>query len=232
MVLLPTGQYLCDMRILVVEDEDRLRGLIVRALTEEGHVVDAAADGEEAAYLLKEVSFEAVVLDWMLPKLSGVDLCRKMRESGDWTPVIMLTARDDLEDRVGGLDAGADDYMVKPFAFTELSARLRALGRRGATPRPTVLSSGPVVLDPAGHTLTVDAQVVDLTAKEFALLEHLLRHKGEVLSRATLIESVWDFAYDGGSNVVDVYIGYLRKKLGDEGQRIESVRGVGYRLVE
>jgi two-component system, OmpR family, response regulator len=220
------------MRILVVEDEKRLRGLIVRALTEEGHVVDAAADGEEAAYLLREVAFEAVVLDWMLPKLSGVDLCRQMREKGDWTPVIMLTARDALEDRVGGLDAGADDYLVKPFAFTELSARLRALGRRGSIPRPTVLSAGSVVLDPAAHTVSVDGKVVDLTAKEFALLEHLLRHKGEVLSRATLIENVWDFAYDGGSNVVDVYIGYLRKKLSDEARRIESIRGVGYRLVE
>jgi two-component system OmpR family response regulator len=218
------------MRILVVEDEDRLRALIVRALTEEGHVVDAAADGEEAAYLLKEVGFEAVVLDWMLPKLSGVDLCRRMRDSKDWTPVIMLTARDALEDRVGGLDAGADDYLVKPFAFTELSARLRALGRRGVTPRPAVLTAGTIVLDPATHTVSVGDEAVDLTAKEFSLLEHLMRHKGEVLSRATLIESVWDFAYDGGSNVVDVYIGYLRKKLKGEGQRIGSVRGVGYRL--
>ena len=219
------------MRILVVEDENRLRGLIVRALTEEGHVVDSAADGEEAAYLLNEVAFEAVVLDWMLPKLSGVDLCRRMREADDWTPVIMLTARDDLEDRVGGLDAGADDYMVKPFSFSELSARLRALGRRGTTPRPNVLEAGPIVLDPASHTVMVGGEGVDLTAKEFALLEHLLRHRDEVLSRATLIENVWDFAYDGASNVVDVYIGYLRKKLGDEGRRIEAVRGVGYRLV-
>jgi two-component system, OmpR family, response regulator len=219
------------MRILVVEDEDRLRGLIVRALTEEGHVVDAAADGEEARYLLQEVGFDAVVLDWMLPKVSGVDLCREMRESQDWTPVIMLTARDALEDRVGGLDAGADDYLVKPFAFTELSARLRALGRRGAAPRPTVLSAGAILLDPAAHRVTVRDKDVDLTAKEFALLEHLLRHKSEVLSRASLIENVWDFAYDGASNVVDVYIGYLRKKLGDEGKSIESVRGVGYRLV-
>ncbi|HYN36860.1 MAG TPA: response regulator transcription factor [Actinomycetota bacterium] len=220
------------MRILVVEDEDRLRGLIVRALTEEGHVVDAAADGEEGAYLIKEVAFEAVVLDWMLPKLSGVDLCRQMRESDDWTPVIMLTARDALEDRVDGLDAGADDYLVKPFAFTELSARLRALGRRGSTPRPTILKAGSIALDPATHTATVGDELVDLTAKEFALLEHLLRHKGEVLSRASLIENVWDFAYDGGSNVVDVYIGYLRRKIREEGQRIESVRGIGYRLAE
>ena len=218
------------MRILVVEDEERLRGLIVRALTEEGHVVDAAADGEEAAYLLREVGYEAVVLDWMLPKLSGVDLCRDMRAADNWTPVIMLTARDALEDRVGGLDAGADDYLVKPFAFTELSARLRAVGRRGSTPRPITLQAGPIVLDPAAHTVSVNGRTVDLTAKEFALLEHLLRHKGEVLSRATLIENVWDFAYDGASNVVDVYIGYLRKKLGDEGGRIESIRGVGYRL--
>lgn len=220
------------MRILVVEDEDRLRGLIVRALTEEGHVTDGAADGAEAAYLLDEVDYDAVVMDWMLPKLSGVDLCRQMRRSEDWTPVIMLTARDSLEDRVNGLDAGADDYLVKPFAFTELLARLRAIGRRGSTPRPTILSSGAITMDPATHRVSVGDLDLELTAKEFALLEHLLRHKGEVLSRANLIENVWDFAYDGASNVVDVYVGYLRKKLGDEGIRIESVRGVGYRLAE
>lgn len=213
-----------------MEDEDKLRDLIVRALSEEGHVVDAAADGEEAVYLIGEVDYEALVLDWMLPKISGVDVCKRMRDAEDWTPVIMLTARDALEDRVQGLDAGADDYLVKPFAFGELSARIRALGRRGTTPRPVVLTSGDIVLDPAAHTVSVEQRGIDLTPKEFALLEHLLRHEGEVLSRASLIEHVWDFAYDGASNVVDVYIGYLRKKLGDAGERIESIRGVGYRL--
>jgi two-component system OmpR family response regulator len=220
------------VRILVVEDEDRLRGLIVRALTQEGNVVDPAADGEEATYMIGEVSYDLIVLDWMLPKLSGVELCRRMRDAGDWTPVIMLTARDALEDRVEGLDAGADDYLVKPFAFTELSARMRAIGRRGAAPRPTRLSVGLIDLDPATRVVTVSGSRVDLTVKEFALLEHLMRHKGEVLSRASLIEGVWDFAYDGASNVVDVYVGYLRRKLGDESTRIEAVRGVGYRLKE
>jgi two-component system OmpR family response regulator len=218
------------VRILVVEDEDRLRGLLHRALTQEGHIVDAAVDGEEAQYMIREVDYDALVLDWMLPKLPGTEVCRLMREREDWTPVIMLTARDALEDRVEGLDAGADDYLVKPFAFSELAARVRALGRRGANTRPVPMGAGAITLDPATRRVTVGEADVELTPKEFALLEHMLRHKGEVLTRASLIENVWDFAYDGASNVVDVYVGYLRRKLGDEGGRIEAVRGVGYRL--
>jgi two-component system OmpR family response regulator len=220
------------MKILVVEDDSRLRSLIVRALGEEGHVVESAADGEEGAYMADEVDFDALVLDWMLPKTSGVDLCRSLRDKGDWTPVLMLTAKDALEDRVMGLDAGADDYLVKPFAFSELAARLRALARRGQSPRPTSLSAGTISLDPASRAVTVGDTGVTLTPKEFSLLEFLLRHKGEVLSRVSLIEHVWDFAYDGASNVVDVYVGYVRKKLGAESERLETVRGVGYRLKE
>lgn len=223
-------RYGSEVRILVVEDETRLREVIVRALVEEGHVVDSVGDGEEASYMVGEVAYDALVLDWMLPGLTGVELCRSMRDREDWTPVLMLTARDAIEDRIQGLDAGADDYLVKPFALTELAARLRAVGRRGAKPKPVLLSVGDIELDPAAHSVKVGDEPVILTAKEFALLEFLLRRPDQVLSRSALLEGVWDFAYDGASNVVDVYVGYLRKKLGDEGARIEAVRGVGYRL--
>ncbi|HET7482102.1 MAG TPA: response regulator transcription factor [Actinomycetota bacterium] len=218
------------MKLLVVEDEDHLRDLIERAMSEEGYIVEAVGDGDEAAYRLEEFDYDAIVLDWMLPGRSGFDVCKDLREREDWTPVLMLTARDAIEDRVQGLDAGADDYLVKPFSFSELSARIRALTRRGAKPRPVTLEVGTISLDPATRAVQVDGDPATLTPKEFALLEYLMRHPDEVLSRTTLLEHVWDFAYDGASNVVDVYIGYLRKKLDDEGARIESVRGAGYRL--
>jgi two-component system, OmpR family, response regulator len=218
------------MKILVVDDDEKLRALIVRALSEQGHIVDSTADGEEAIYLAGETSYDAIVLDWMLPGRSGVDVCRHMRAKGHWTPVLMLTAKDALEDRVTGLDSGADDYLVKPFAFSELTARLRALVRRGSVPRPVELQAGDIRLDPATRAVSVGSTEIPLTPKEFSLLEYLMRHKGRVLTRVSLIEHVWDFAYDGGSNVVDVYIGYLRKKLGAEGDRLETIRGVGYRL--
>lgn len=218
------------MKVLVVEDEDRLRGLIERAMDEDGYVVEAVGDGEEAEFRLQEFDYDAVILDWLLPKRSGIDVCRGLRERDDWTPVLMLTARDAIEDRVEGLDAGADDYLVKPFSFSELSARVRALTRRGLTPRPVVLQCGEIQLDPATRAVTVEETSLTLTPKEFSLLEYLMRHPDEVLSRTKLLEHVWDFAFDGASNVVDVYVGYLRKKLGDEATRIESVRGVGYRL--
>ncbi|MDP9234644.1 MAG: response regulator transcription factor [Actinomycetota bacterium] len=220
------------MKILVVDDDEKLRALIARALSEEGHIVDSTADGEEAIYLAGETSYDAIVLDWMLPGRSGVDVCRHLRAQGHWTPVLMLTAKDALEDRVTGLDSGADDYLVKPFAFSELTARLRALVRRGSVPRPVELQAGDIRLDPVTRAVSVGSNEMSLTPKEFSLLEYLMRHKGRVLTRVSLIEHVWDFAYDGGSNVVDVYIGYLRKKLGAEGDRLETIRGVGYRLKE
>ena len=220
------------MKILVVDDDDKLRALIARALSEEGHVVESTADAEEAIYLAGETSYDAIVLDWMLPGRSGLDVCRDMRTKGHWTPVLMLTAKDALEDRVTGLDAGADDYLVKPFAFSELTARLRALVRRGSVPRPVELQAGDIRLDPATRAVSVGSTEISLTPKEFSLLEYLMRHKGRVLTRVSLIEHVWDFAYDGASNVVDVYVGYLRKKLGPEGDRLETIRGIGYRLKE
>ena len=216
----------------MVEDEDRLRRLLEEALAQEGHVVSSAKDGDEASYMVKEFSFDAVVLDWMLPGRSGIEVCREMRDADDWTPVIMLTAKDALQDRVQGLDCGADDYLVKPFSFVELGARLRAVSRRTPTSRSGKLVAGDISLDPATRRVTIGERPIDLTPKEFALLEHLLRHKGEAVSRMSLIENVWDFAYDGNSNVVDVYIGYLRKKLRDEGDRLQTIRGVGYRLAE
>jgi two-component system OmpR family response regulator len=220
------------MRVLVVEDDDRLRDLLCRALSREGYVVEPAPDGVEADYQLREFDFDAVVLDWMLPGPSGISICSEMRKRNDWTPVLMLTARDDLDDRVLGLDAGADDYLVKPFAFGELAARIRALIRRGKAPRPLQLSAGGVMLDPATRRVQVSDKDVDLTPKEFSLLEYLLRHKGEVVSRNKLVEHVWDFAYDADTNVVDVYVGYLRRKLGEEAKRLMTVRGIGYRIAE
>ena len=218
------------MRILLVEDEIKMARAVRRGLEQEGYAVDAVADGEDALHRALYVDYDAIVLDVMLPGKDGSAVCRELRAKGRWAPVLMLTARDGVEDRIRGLDAGADDYLVKPFSFGELLARLRALVRRGAAERPTALSAEDVVLDPAAHTVTRDGEPVDLSAKEFALLEFLLRHAGEVLSRTRILEHVWDVNYDGFSNVVDVYIGYLRKKLEVPFDRpfIRTVRGVGY----
>jgi two-component system, OmpR family, response regulator len=220
------------MRILVVEDEVKMAGLLKRGLEEEGYATDVAGDGAEALWLGAENAYDAIVLDVMLPDRNGYDVCRSLREAGSWSPVLILTARDAVSDRVEGLDAGADDYLTKPFSFAELLARLRALLRRGATERPTTLSVGDLSLDPASRVVTRAGEQVGLTAKEFALLEYLMRHSGEVLSRARLIEHVWDFAYQGESNLVDVYVRYLRQKIDRPfGRRsIETVRGAGYRL--
>jgi two-component system OmpR family response regulator len=220
------------MRVLVVEDDERLLSVIVRFLEGEGHALQSTRDGDEAAWMLSEFRYDVVVLDWMLPGRSGVTLCRELRAGEDWTPVLMLTARDAVQDRVDGLGSGADDYLVKPFSLAELAARLHALARRGRSPRPTRLSAGEIVLDPRTREVSVRSAGIKLTPREFALLEFLLRHKGEALTRTELIENVWDHAYDGGSNVVDVYVGYLRRKLATEGDRIEPIRGVGYRLRE
>ena len=220
------------MRVLVVEDETRMASVLKRALEEEGHVVDVAADGTDGLWLATENPYGAVVLDVMLPDFDGFELCRRIRGNGQWVPVIMLTARDSVGDRVRGLDAGADDYLVKPFSLAELAARLRALARRDDRPRPVVLAEGDLSLDPAAKRAWRAGTELHLSPKEFALLELFLRHPGDVLTRSRIIEAVWDFAYDGGSNVVDQYVNYLRRKIDTPFGRhdIETVRGMGYRL--
>jgi len=222
------------VRVLVVEDEVKMAGLLKRGLEEEGYAVDMSGTGQDALWLASENPYDAVVLDVMLPDFDGFEVCRRLRAAGRWSPVLMLTARDAVPDRVSGLDAGADDYLTKPFSFAELLARLRALVRRGATERPPFLAVGDLTLDPATRRVTRTGIPVELTAKEFALLEYFMRHPGEVLSRTRLIEHVWDFAYEGDSNVVDVYVRYLREKVDRPfgSDSIETVRGAGYRLRE
>ena len=220
------------MRVLVVEDTERMAELLRRGLTEEGYAVDVVATGEDAVWMSSENPYDAVVLDLMLPDVDGFEVCRLMRASGQAAPVLMLTARDALEDRIAGLDAGADDYLTKPFSFAELLARLRALRRRGDQLKASVLAVGDLTLDSATHEAQRQGKPVALTPKEFALLEEFMRHPGEVLTRTHLIEHVWDFAYEGDSNVLEVYVRYLREKLDRPFGRhsIETVRGVGYRL--
>ena len=220
------------MRLLVVEDELKMAGLLVRGLREDGHAVDVARTGDDALWMGQAVEYDAVVLDLMLPGLDGVSVCRAWRENGVWTPVLMLTARAGVEDRVAGLDAGADDYLPKPFSFAELNARLRALARRGVSERPAVVEVGDLRLDPATRQVWRGAVEIQLSTKEFALLETLMRRAGLVLSRLQLLEHAWDYAYENRSNVVDVYIRYLREKVDRPFGResIETVRGAGYRL--
>ena len=222
------------MRVLVVEDEVKMAGLLKRGLEEEGYAVDMSGTGHDALWLASENPYDAVVLDIMLPDIDGFEVCRRLRAAGRWSPVLMLTARDAVPDRVSGLDAGADDYLTKPFSFAELLARLRALLRRGATERPPFLAVGDLTLDPATRRVSRAGAPVELTAKEFALLEYFMRHPGEVLSRSRLIEHVWDFAYEGDSNVVDVYVRYVREKVDRPfgSDSLETVRGAGYRLKE
>jgi two-component system OmpR family response regulator len=220
------------MRVLVVEDELKMARAIRRGLEQEAFAVDVALNGEDALHQATEHEYDAVVLDVMLPEIDGFDVCAALRSRGRWVPVLMVTARDALEDRIKGLDVGADDYLVKPFAFGELLARLRALIRRGGSDRPAVLEVGDLTLDPAAHRVERAGHVVDLSAREFALLEYLMRHPGQVVSRTRILEHVWDTNYDGLSNVVDVYVGYLRKKLERPFGRplIRTVRSVGYML--
>jgi two-component system, OmpR family, response regulator len=220
------------MRVLVVEDEVRMAGVLQRALREEGHAVDVASDGPQGLWLATENQYAAIVLDVMLPGMDGFELCRRLRESGAWAPVLMLTARDGVTDRVRGLDAGADDYLVKPFSLMELAARLRALSRRDGRVRPPVLAEGDLRLDPAAKRTWRAGTELHLSPKEYSLLELFLRHPGRVLTRSQIIEAVWDFAYDGGSNVVDQYVNYLRRKIdGPFGRHdLQTVRGTGYRL--
>jgi two-component system OmpR family response regulator len=222
------------VRILVVEDGLKMAGLLRRGLEEEGYAVDVVQTGADAVWAGSENPYDAIVLDLMLPDLDGFAVCRRLRQADRWAPIIMLTARDAVIDRVSGLDAGADDYLTKPFAFSELLARLRALIRRGPGERPAELRVGDLVLDPAGHRVTRGNATVDLTAKEFALLEYLMRRPGQVLSRTQILEHVWDFGFEGDSNVVDVYIRYLREKVDRPFglETIETVRGSGYRLRE
>ncbi len=218
------------MRILIVEDEVKMARAIRRGLEHEGWTADVAPDGDEGLARASNETYDAVVLDVMLPRRDGFAVCKALRARGRWVPVLMLTARDAVDDRIRGLDVGADDYLVKPFAFGELLARLRALIRRGPSERPQVLCVGDVELDPAAHAVTRAGQAVELSAREFALLEYLMRHPGEVVSRTRLLDHVWDYEYGGGSNVVDVYVGYLRRKLERPFGRpfIRTVRGVGY----
>jgi two-component system, OmpR family, response regulator len=222
------------MRVLVAEDDVKMAGLLKRGLEEEGYAVDVARTGNEAVWAGTENPYDAILLDVMLPDVDGLEVCRQLRTQNRWAPVMMLTARDAIPDRVAGLDAGADDYLTKPFSFSELLARLRALLRRGPTERPAVLTAGDLALDPATRRVSRGTERIELTPKEFALLEYFLRHPGEVLTRSRLIEHVWDFAYEGDSNVVDVYVRYLREKVDRPFGRtsIETVRGSGYRLRE
>jgi two-component system OmpR family response regulator len=220
------------VRVLVVEDETKMAALIRRALEREGYAVDVANTGQDAVWLGTENDYDAVVLDVMIPAPDGFEVCRQLRAAGRWAPILLLTARDGVDDRVTGLDAGADDYLPKPFSFAELYARLRALTRRGSRERPSVLVVGDLVLDPAAHSVARAGKPIDVSPKEFALLELFMRHPGEVISRTQILEHVWDFAYDGTSNVVDVYVRYLREKVDRPFDRssLETVRGVGYRL--
>jgi two-component system OmpR family response regulator len=220
------------MKILVVEDEPKMRQAIRKGLEREGYAVDVAADGGDAVSFGSEYDYDAIVLDVMLPEIDGFTVCRELRSRDRRAPILMLTARDAVGDRIVGLDAGADDYLPKPFDFGELTARLRALIRRGPAERPTVLRAGDLELDPARHTARAGGTLVELSAREFALLEFMLHHADDVVTRTDLLEHVWDVNYDGVSNVVDVYIGYLRRKLDEAGSSatIRTVRGVGYAL--
>ena len=220
--------------MLVVEDHPKMASLLERGLQEEGYAVDLAQTGSEGVSLGLEYEYDAIVPDLMLPALGGVEALTRLRGNGKWTPVLILTARDAVEDRVRGLDAGADDYLTKPFALPELLARLRALSRRTPAERPTVLTAGDLSLDPATREVRRADALIQLTPKEFGLLELLMRHRGEVVPRAALMEHGWDLAFEGDSNILDVYMRYLRQKVDRPFGRssIQTVRGVGYRLRE
>jgi DNA-binding response OmpR family regulator len=216
----------------VVEDEVRLALALQRGLRAEGFAVDVAADGEEGLHLAREEPYDAVILDVMLPKVSGYQVCRTLRAERNWVPVLMLSAKDGEYDQADGLDVGADDYLTKPFSYVVLVARLRALLRRSARPRPTVLSAGDLSLDPARHVASRGGTEITLTPREFALLELFLRRPDEVLPKAEILTHVWDAHYEGDPNVVEVYVGYLRRKIDAPFGRhaLQTVRGAGYRL--
>jgi two-component system, OmpR family, response regulator len=221
-----------DMRVLIVEDDIKMAALLRRGLSDNAYAVDVANSGESAIPMAAAFSYDAILLDVMLPGIDGFEVCRRLRRDGIWVPVLMLTARDSVDDRVAGLDTGADDYLAKPFSFAELLARLRALIRRGPGERPPVMEVGSLRLDPASRRVWRGPTEVNLTAKEFAILEFLMRNPGVVVSRLELLEHAWDYAYDNRSNIVDVYVRYLREKIDRPFgvESIETVRGSGYRL--
>jgi DNA-binding response OmpR family regulator len=220
------------MRILVVEDERRLALAIKRGLEQENFAVDVAFDGDEGMWLAKETAYDAIVLDIMLPRRNGFQVCSELRDLGIWTPILMLTAKDGELDHAEALDTGADDFLAKPFSYVVLVAHLRALMRRGSGERPTVLNAGDLRLDPAQHRCWRGDVEIELTARQFSLLEYLMRRVGDVLSKTEILEHVWDYAFEGDLNIVEVYVGYLRKKIDAPFGRnaIQTVRLVGYRL--
>ena len=220
------------MRVLVVEDSRRLAGIVKRGLLEEGYAVDNAYDGEEAEYMAETTPFDVIILDIMLPKKDGLAVCRDLRAKNVNTPILMLTAKDSVEDKVIGLDSGADDYLVKPFAFSELLARIRALLRREVLPKVQKYQVGDLSLDPQSREVWRDGTQLELTAKEYAILEYFMRRPNAVVTRTMLGESVWDYEFDGLSNIIDVYVRRIRQKIDREGQAslIQTVRGAGYRL--
>jgi two-component system OmpR family response regulator len=220
------------MRVLIVEDEIKTASLIRRGLREEGLAADVAVKGEDALWMAGSTNYDTIVMDVMLPDIDGFETSRRLREDGVWTPILLLTARDAVEDRIAGLDGGADDYLTKPFSFGELLARLRALSRRGPIELPTVIEVGDLKLDPAAHRVWRGDVEIDLSAKEFALLETFMRHPGHVLDRLQLLEHAWDYEYENRSNLIDVYVRYLRDKVDRPFgvASIETVRGAGYRL--
>jgi DNA-binding response OmpR family regulator len=220
------------MRILVVDDDARVARAVTRGLEAEGFAVDVAADGTEGEWLAKEFAYDALVLDVMLPGVDGFELCRRLRQAGNWTPILMLTAKNGAEDEVHALDTGADDFLAKPFSFGVLVARIRALLRRHGDERPAVLCAGDLSLDPAAHRVLRGDQPVELTPRQFALLEFLMRRAGEVQPKRVILEHVWDFAFDGDPNIVEVYVRQLRTRidLPFGRQSLRTVRGAGYVL--
>ncbi len=221
-----------SMKVLVVEDELKMASLLLRGFRRNGHAADISRTGEDAIWMAAARNYDAIVLDVMLPGIDGFQTLGELRKAGCWTPVLMLTARDAVEDRIAGLDVGADDYLTKPFSFAELLARLRAVARRGPVERPTLLEAGDLRLDPATRQAWRGTAEIQLTAKEFALLEAFMRRQGEVLSRDYLLEQAWDMGYDNRSNVIAVYVNYLRDKIDRPfgASSLETVRGAGYRL--
>jgi two-component system, OmpR family, response regulator len=221
------------MRLLVVEDEQRLAAGLRKGLEAEGFAVDVAYNGTDALWMARENPFDAIVLDVMLPGANGYQVCRTLRSESNWTPILMLTAKIGVWDEVEGLDTGADDYLAKPFSYAVLVARLRALLRRGARPRPTVLEVGDLRLDPAARDVWRGGAQIALTPREFAILEYFLHHPGEVLSKQDILDHIWDFDFDGDPNIIEVYVRRLRTKLHRSEERpvIETIRGAGYRLV-
>jgi two-component system OmpR family response regulator len=220
------------VRILVVEDDKHLAGALRRGLEGEGYAVDVALDGSDGEWLATENDYDALILDVMLPKLAGDELCSRRREAGDWTPILMLTARSGPEQEARALDSGADDFLAKPFSFMVLVARVRALVRRGRHERPTVLEAGDLRLDPATHRVWRGETPVELTPRQFSMLEFLLRRAGDVVSKATILAHVWDFSFDGDPNIVEVYVRQLRLRIDEPFGRssLQTIRLVGYRL--